>query len=75
MYSYFPEPMLFFLLEILPIFRIFQDIFRTSYVLFGFLDFWQMQGDLGSRADRLLYITDTPTIGVHPTIQQQCLTV
>lgn len=33
----FPESMLFFRLEILPIFRIFQIIFRTSYVC---LDFW-----------------------------------
>lgn len=60
MCSCFPEPMLFFHLEILPIFRIFH--FQDFLCLFGFLDLWQMQGDLGSRADRLLYIPDTPTI-------------
>lgn len=57
MCSCFSEPMLFHL-EIPPFFRMFQDFL----CLFGFLDLWQMQGDLGSIYKKLFYTLDTSNI-------------
>lgn len=66
----FPEPLLFFRLEILPIFRIFQDIFRTSYVCLGF---WTSGRCSETWVAKLTDITNILTIWVYATIQHKYL--